>query len=318
MTLLKSEKNVVFGSGPLGLAVMDILVARGRQVTLVNRAGRVGETVPEEVRLVRGDATDPDQVSNLCHDADVVFHCAQPPYHLWPERFPPITRGIMEGVSRTNARLVFADNLYMYGPIEGETIHEALPYAATGPKGKTRAQMAQMLLNAHQAGRLQVTIGRASDFFGPRVLGSVIGETFFDPALSGKTVNVIGNPDMPHTYTYIRDFARSLVTLSENQEAYGRAWHVPNAPAMTTRHFADLVASEIDQPVKLRSAGRLTMTLLGLFVPELREMKELMYEFEDPFIVNHSDFEATFGNGVTHHQEAISETISWYQQRSSN
>jgi nucleoside-diphosphate-sugar epimerase len=318
MTLLKSEKNVVFGTGPLGLAVMDILVARGRQVTLVNRAGRVGETVPEEVRLVRGDATDPDQVSNICKDADVVFHCAQPPYHLWPERFPPITQGIMEGVSRTNARLVFADNLYMYGPVEGETIHEELPYAATGPKGKTRAQMAQMLLNAHQAGQLQVTIGRASDFFGPRVLGSVIGETFFDPALSGKTVNVIGNPDMPHTYTYIRDFARSLVTLSENQEAYGRAWHVPNAPAMTTRHFADLVAREIDQPVKLRPAGRLTMTLLGLFVPELREMKELMYEFEDPFIVNHSDFEATFGNGVTQHQEAISETITWYQQRSSN
>lgn len=318
MTLLKSEKNVVFGTGPLGLAVMDILVARGRQVTLVNRAGRVGETVPEEVRLVRGDATDPDQVSNICKDADVVFHCAQPPYHLWPERFPPITQGIMEGVSRTNARLVFADNLYMYGPVEGETIHEELPYAATGPKGKTRAQMAQMLLNAHQAGQLQVTIGRASDFFGPRVLGSVIGETFFDPALSGKTVNVIGNPDMPHTYTYIRDFARSLVTLSENQEAYGRAWHVPNAPAMTTRHFADLVAREIDQPVKLRPAGRLTMTLLGLFVPELREMKELMHEFEDPFIVNHSDFEATFGNGVTQHQEAISETITWYQQRSSN
>jgi nucleoside-diphosphate-sugar epimerase len=318
MTLLKSERNVVFGTGPLGLAVMDILVARGRQVTLVNRAGRVGETVPEEVRLVRGDATDPDQVSNICKDADVVFHCAQPPYHLWPERFPPITQGIMEGVSRTNARLVFADNLYMYGPVEGETIHEELPYAATGPKGKTRAQMAQMLLNAHQAGQLQVTIGRASDFFGPRVLGSVIGETFFDPALSGKTVNVIGNPDMPHTYTYIRDFARSLVTLSENQEAYGRAWHVPNAPAMTTRHFADLVAREIDQPVKLRPAGRLTMTLLGLFVPELREMKELMYEFEDPFIVNHSDFEATFGNGVTQHQEAISETITWYQHRSSN
>ena len=224
----------------------------------------------------------------------------------------------MDGVSRTNARLVFADNLYMYGPVEGETINEELPYAATGHKGKTRAQMAQMLLDAHLAGRLQVTIGRASDFFGPRVLGSVVGETFFDPALSGKTVNVIGNPDLPHTYTYIRDFAQALVTLSENQEAYGRGWHVPSAPAMTTRQFADLVAGEIGQPVKLRPAGRLTMALLGLFVPELREMKELMYEFEKPFIVSHSQFEAAFGNGATPHQEAIRKTITGYQQRDNN
>lgn len=315
MTLLKSEKNIVFGTGPLGLAVMDALVSLGRQVTLVNRAGRVGEILPDGVGVVQGDATDPNQVASICNDMDVVFHCAQPPYHLWPERFPPITQGIMDGVSRTNARLVFADNLYMYGPVEGETINEELPYAATGHKGKTRAQMARMLLNAHMAGRLQVTIGRASDFYGPRVLGSVVGETFFAPALAAKRVNVIGNPDMPHTYTYIRDFGRALVTLSENQEAYGRAWHVPSAPAMTTRQFADLVAGEIGQPVKLRPAGRITVTLLGLFVPELRETKEMMYEFEDPFVVSHSKFEAAFGNSATPHQEAIRDTVAWYRQR---
>lgn len=315
MASMNAEKNVVFGAGPLGLSVMDELVSRGRQVTIVSRSGHVDETLPPGVALVAADATDPAQVAAVCADANVVFHCAQPHYHEWPEKFPPITRGIVEGVGRTKARLVMGDNLYMYGPTSGAPVREDLPYAAETRKGACRAEMARYVIDAHQSGKVQAAIGRASDFYGPRVLGSAVGDIVFEAALDGKAVNVMGDPDAPHTYTYIRDFARGLVTLSEHEEAFGRAWHVPSAPTVTTRQFVDMVGEAAGQPVKLRAAGKTTLRLIGPFQPDVREFIEMYYEFDEPFIVDDSRFRAAFGNGVTPHQTAIGETVEWYRAR---
>jgi nucleoside-diphosphate-sugar epimerase len=312
---LAAENNVVLGTGPLGMSVMEELVARGRRVTLVNRRGAADEALPAGVAVVRGDVTNPDEVAALCRTADVVYQCAQPAYHEWPEKFPPIMRGIIAGLARTKARLVVGDNLYMYGPTGGRPLREDMPYAATGRKGATRAMMAQMVLDAHAAGTVCATIGRASDFYGPRVLGSAVGEIFFEPALQGKPVNVLGNPDLPHTYTYIRDFARGLVTLSEQEAAFGRAWHVPSAATISTRAFADLVAAEIGQPVKLRPAGKGMMFVAGLFVKEMREMQEMAYEFTEPFIVDDSRFRDAFGGETTPHADAIRATVQWYRSR---
>ncbi|MCB8966524.1 MAG: NAD-dependent epimerase/dehydratase family protein [Ardenticatenaceae bacterium] len=311
----QEAKYVIFGTGQLGLAIMEVLLAQGKALTLVNRRGQVSEPLPSGVQIVRGDATNPSDVARLCAQAEVVFHCAQPAYYEWPQKFPPITQGILEGVAQTKARLIFGDNLYMYGPTNGQPIHEGLPYAATGHKGRTRAAMATMLLDAHQAGKVQVAIGRASDFYGPRVTASALGEILFAAALAGKPVNVLGNPDLPHTYTYIHDFARALVTLSEHEEAFGKAWHVPNAPTVTTRQFADMVAQAIGQPVKIRPAGRLLVSLLGMFNKDMREFNEMMYEFTEPYVVDHSQFAQAFGSHVTPHEEAIRTTLTWYRTR---
>lgn len=313
MTALKSDRNVVFGTGPLGLSVMDELVARGRQVTMVNRSGRAPEDLPQGVTIVAADVTHPGQVAAVCAEADVVFQCAQPHYHEWAEKFPPIIHGIVDGVSRTEARLVVGDNLYMYGPTDGQPVHEALPYAAKTRKGSVRAELARTILDNHQAGRIKATIGRASDFYGPRVEGSAVGDVVFQAVLEGKAVNVIGDPDAPHTYTYIRDFARGLVTLSEHEEAFGRAWHVPSSPTMTTRQFVKLVGEAAGKPVKLRAAGKTTLRLVGLFQPDVREFVEMYYEFAEPFIVDDSQFRSAFGNGVTPHEQAIRETVAWYR-----
>jgi len=311
-------RSIVFGTGPLGLAVMDELVARGRPVTLINRSGQVDELLPDGVEIVPGDATDPDQVAAICAEAGLVFHCAQPGYTNWPEQFPPITQGILDGVSRTKARLVVGENLYMYGPVSGP-IREDLPFAATTRKGKVRAEMARTLLEAHQAGKVRVTIGRASDFYGPRVLGSAnVGDMLFDAALAGKTANLVGDLDQPHTYTYIKDFGRGLVTLGDHDEALGQAWHVPSAETITTRQFVELVEGAVGRPVKVRAAGRWMLAIIGLFVPDAGEMKEMLYEFEEPFVVDHSKFEGAFGVDVTPHPQAILETLAWYRQRLSS
>lgn len=310
-----ASKYVILGSGQLGLAIMDELVAQGQPVKVVNRSGAAHEPLPETVTVAAADATDPDQVAAVCAGASVVFFCVQPAYNRWPEDFPPLASSVIEGVSRAGARLVFGSNLYMYGPTGGQPLTETTPYAAQTRKGRARTQVANLLLDAHQQGKVQVVIGRASDFYGPRVVDSMAGEMIFGSALAGKTVNLAGDIDLPHTLTYIRDFARALVTLSQHQEAYGQAWHVPSAQTVTTRHFLELIEAEIGRPIQTRTAGRNMMRFLGLFNSDVREVVEMMYEFEEPFIVDHSRFEAAFGNGVTPHALAIQQTVAWYKQQ---
>ncbi len=311
----KQVKHVILGTGQLGLAIMDELVAAGKPVKLVNRSGRINEPLPAGVILETADAAHPDDVARVTAGADVVFFCVQPAYHQWPEKFPPLASSIIEGVSRSGARLVFGDNLYMYGPTAGQPLHEGLPYAAKTRKGKARAQVANLLLAAHEAGKLHVTIGRASDFYGPRVTSSMAGAMLFEAALAGKTVNLTGDLNLPHTITYIRDFARALVTLSEHEMAYGRTWHVPSAETLSQSQFIRLVEAEIDRPIKVRTAGTWVLRLVGLFNPAAGEVVEMMYEFNEPFVVDHSQYAAVFGTHVTPHQQAIRETVAWYQQQ---
>lgn len=312
-----NNKQVILGTGQLGLAIMDELLAQGQTVTLVNRSGRINEPLPQGVELLTADATDADQVAAVCAGAEVVFLCVQPPYDQWPEKFPPLAAAVTEGVARSGAKLAFGSNLYMYGPTNGQPLDESLPCAAQTRKGRARAQVDGMLLDAHRQGRVPVVIGRASDFYGPRVVDSMAGEPLFGAALAGKTANLAGDIHQPHTLTYIRDFARALVTLSRHDTAYGQAWHVPSAETLTTQQFVDLLAAEIGRPVAVRTAGKNMMRFLGLFNTNLREITELMYEFEEPFIVDHGRFEAAFGSETTPHPQAIAETVAWYRAHTS-
>ena len=312
------DRPVILGTGQLGLAIMDEFAARGIPVTLVNRRGVVAESLPSQVTLLQADLTDPAAVRRVCAGADAVFYCAQPAYTEWPAQFPPLVDAAVAGLGGCGIRLIFGDNLYLYGPTGGAPIHEDLPSAATGPKGRTRGQLVETLFAAHKTGALPVTMGRASDFYGPRVTDSVLGDLVFAAALAGKTVNLLGNIDLPHSYTYIRDFARALIVLGEHPAAYGQAWHVPNAPTLTTRQFLDLLQAATGRPVKIRTAGPTMLNVLGLFNPLLREFKELSYEFTAPYIVDDRKFRTVFDLDATPHRQAIAETLAWYRMRTAD
>ena len=316
MSKITYTNAVIFGAGQVGLTLMEQLAAAGVQVTLVNRRGRVQEMLPAGVSVVAGDLTDAATVARLAANAEVIFATAQPAYTDWPKGWPPLIQSIVDGVSQTNARLVFVDNLYMYGPTHGQPIREDLPYAATGHKGKVRAQVATTLLDAHQAGRLQVTIGRASDFFGPRGTDTaVLGERCFAAAFAGKPVDVFGDPNLPHTYTYLPDFARGLITLSQHSAAYGRAWHTPNPQTVSTAELIRLISAELGAPITTRTVSPLMLALAGLFVPIVREMKEMRYEFEAAYVVDDSQFRAAFGAVTTPLPDAVRATVAWFRQQ---
>ena len=308
-----SELHVVFGTGPLGRAVIEALVARGKTVRAVNRSGKM-EHAPSGIEIVAGDAYNRAFARNAAGDATVVYQCAQPGYTEWVEKFPPLQASILDAAAGAGAKLVIGDNLYMYGEVDGP-IHEDLPYKATTRKGKVRAQMAQDALDAHRAGVVRVAIGRGSDFFGPYGQGSAMGDRVFPPALIGKKASLIGNLDMPHTYTYLPDFGAALAVLGERDEALGQAWHIPNdRPEITQRDFMTLVFKENGLPPQMSGMGRAMMRLGGLFIPVAREGVEMMYEFEKPFVVDSGKFERAFGVKATPLAESIRATVAWYRK----
>ncbi|MEM7735270.1 MAG: NAD-dependent epimerase/dehydratase family protein [Deinococcota bacterium] len=311
-----NTNHVIFGTGPVGRAIMNELVNRGENVRMINRSGHMelNKAQQERVTVNKANAYDVDAVRDVVHGAEVVYQAAQPSYSQWPEKFPPLQEAILEGTAVAGAKLVLADNLYMYGEVDGK-IHEELPYAATTRKGMTRAQLAQTALDAHHEGKLQVTIGRASDFYGPYVRSSTLGERVFEPLLAGKTASVPGNPDLLHSYTFIDDFGKALVMLGTHESAYGQVWHVPNAPTRTTRDVIELAAAHLGKPAKLSGMGTFMMRVGGLFVPEARETVEMMYEFNKPFIVDSSKFVDAFGDISTSTEDGLRQTLAWYEQQ---
>jgi nucleoside-diphosphate-sugar epimerase len=309
-----SQQQVVFGTGPLGRAVMQELVSRGHSVRMVNRSGRLPE-IPDGVEVVAGDLYDPAVVRRLAQGAQAAYQCAQPRYHEWPQKFPPLQASILEGLTDSATRLVLAENLYAYGVQNGRPLQEDLPFAAHTRKGKLRAALAEAALAAHRAGKVQVAIGRGSDFFGPWVLHSSHGDRVFYPALEGKSASFAGKLDFAHTVTYIGDFGRALAVLGEREEALGKAWHVPNdRPAMTQREFAALVYEQLGKELRVSSVSKGKMRMAGLFIPGARETVEMMYEFERPFVVDSRRFEQAFGMGATPIGQAIEATLDWYRR----
>jgi nucleoside-diphosphate-sugar epimerase len=174
--------------------------------------------------------------------------------------------------------------------------------------------MSQELLAAHARGQVQVAIGRASDFYGPGVLASAMGERVFRPALAGQAAQIMGRADMPHTYTYIRDIGEGLAVLGEHEAAFGQAWHLPSARTVTTRQFIELVyAAAAGHPARIQAPPRLLVRALGLVNPMVRELGEMLYEFEEPFILDDRRFVAAFGNHATPLETAIEATVAWYR-----
>lgn len=307
-----AELNVVFGSGALGRAIARALVAKGKRVKVVTRRG---EGAPPGAEGAKADASDPKSTAKACEGAAVVYHTATPDYTKWAELYPPIQRGVIAGAAAAGAKLVSAESVYMYGPVDGP-MTEDLPQSPPTRKGRIRAELSRMAMEAHEKGQVKVALGRAPDFYGPEAtVTTIYGDRVFYPAIAGKKVSVMGKLDNPHTFICVEDFARGLVTLGERDEALGQAWHLPCAPTLTQRELLTMIFEEAGQKPSLGEAPGLVFKGLGLFVPIMRELAEMLYQWERPYVFNHDKFDKAFGAGqFTPHREAIRETVKWFRE----
>jgi nucleoside-diphosphate-sugar epimerase len=301
--------HVVLGAGGgIGGALVAEAAAAGLRVRAVRRRPAIE---PLGVEHVTTDVTDPEGLRRVMAGATVVYHAVQPDYADWSP-FPAMTAAIADAAQAAGAKLVFADNLYTYGPIDGP-IRETTPEHPTSSKGRLRLEMARDLLARHARGDLRVALGRASDYYGPGGRNSSIGDPVFGRVLAGKKPRWIGNPDVPHSEHFLGDIARGLLVLGARDEADGAAWHLPAAPALPGRTFASMVCRAAGRPEGLVPTSARMVRLGGIFDPTVRALHEVMYQWEAPFVIDASRFEATFGpSATTPHERAIEETLAWF------
>jgi len=312
MSMSEEWHVVLGGSGAVGNAIVRQLSGQGRRVRAINRGGSAA--VPEGVELLAADIADPQQAIRACRDAAVVYLCTNPPYERWASLFPPMIAGALAGAEAAAARLVFADNLYMYAPTS-RPLTEDLPYAPITRKGRLRARLATTLLDAHRQGRVRVALGRASNFYGPGVIGSSVGERFFTQLLAGKKVDWLGRADLPHALSFVPDFAAGLITLGSREEALGRAWHIPAAEPLTGQQYVALAAEAAGVPARPKAVSTAMLRMAGLFSPTIRELVEMQYEFTEPYLLDGGAFTRAFGGAPTPHREAFRRAVAWYRQR---
>jgi nucleoside-diphosphate-sugar epimerase len=308
------QLHVVLGAtGGAGGALVRELAGGGHRVRAVSR--KPAADLPEGVEPLAADAADPAQTRTACQGATVVYHCVQPPYQRWAAEFPTLTQSIADAAAGAGARLVYADNLYAYGPVQGP-ITEDLPWLATTRKGRVRALMAERLLAAHRSGTLQVAIARSSDYYGPGGANSVVGDILFGAAVKGDRARWLGRLDVPHTLNYLPDVARALATLGARPQAPGEVWHLPAVEPLTGRAFVELIAAALGRPVKVTATSRLALRIAGVFDPQARESAEMLYQWERPFVLDASKFQRAFGPfEPTPHQQAVATTVAWFRER---
>ncbi|MHA2298235.1 MAG: NAD-dependent epimerase/dehydratase family protein [Candidatus Hodarchaeales archaeon] len=317
---MADELHVVLGAtGSIGRAVIAELLKKNKKIRGVNRSGKA--EYPPEVEMVSADALDDlESLKKAVKGASVVYHCiGLPSYTHWMTKFPTIMQNVIEATAANGpqTKVVFADNLYMYGKesVEKGPLREETPQLAKGKKGMLRSTLAKTLLGVHEQGRIKATIGRGSDIYGPGGKSSILDYFAFNKVAQGKGVSMFADMSKKHAFIYIDDFAKGLVTLATSEKADGEVWHLPHDEALPLRDFITKAYEATDQiPQKIGSSPRVIVTIGGLIIPMLREVKEVSYQFYLDWEVDDSKFVNTFGWKATPTGEGLRETMKWYKE----
>jgi nucleoside-diphosphate-sugar epimerase len=312
-----SDRHVVFGAGQVGLPLARLLASRGREVRLVSRSG-TGPGDAAGVTPIAADATDAEACRRAVEGAAAVYHCMNPRYaaKAWETELPPIQENLIDAAGRAGARLVVLDNLYSIGRTAGRPMDGSTPDAPCSRKGAARARLADALRAAVRRGDVRAVTGRASDFYGPGGVQTHFGERFWKGFLAGKGAEVLGNPDTRHTYHFLPDVAAGLAALGEASDetcgaGQGTAWILPCAPAGTTRDLVASLAAAAGVSAAVRRMPGAMVKLVGLLVEPLREVDEMLYQWEEPFVADDRAFRERFGLRPTPPEEAARRTVAW-------
>lgn len=258
---------------------------------------RSAGAAPAGVQLRTGDAGDATFVAEATHGASVLYHCMNPEYStaIWARELPRLRAALGAAAAKANARVVLLDNLYMLGRPRGMMLSESSAIDPCSKKGEIRAQEWQAWLAAHHKGDVRVTCGRGSDFYGPGATQSYFGDSFMPKALGSHVAQTLTRLDTPHTYHYTLDVAAGLATLGEAaDDAYGRWWMLPAATAESTQAMLDRLGSAMGHELKLQALPTMAMKGLSLFVPVLRELGEMGYQWSEPFVADDRAFRRVF------------------------
>ncbi len=277
----------------------------------VRQVSRHPKQVNASDELFPADLLDANAVSEAVKGSEVAYLVAGLKYdaNVWAEQWPKVMRNTIDACKRHGTKLVFFDNVYAYGKVDG-MMTEDTPYNPCSKKGEVRAAIATTLMDEAKRGELQAMIIRAADFYGPHATLSLTHATVFERQRAGKTPQWVGNAKAVHTFTYTPDAGGSVALLGNTPAAYGQVWHaLTSKEAMTGEQFVRMACELADKPYKLQVAPGWMLSLMGLFVPVLRENKEMMYQFEHDYRFDSSKLEQALNVRPTEYRTGIKATL---------
>ena len=305
--------TILGAGGSVSNELVKLLAARNLPFRIVSRHAEA-TTGAAEARTA--DLTRQQQTVDAIAGSEIVFLLAGLKYDhkLWAEQWPRIIDNTVDACKRAGARLIFFDNVYMYGKVHG-TMTEETPFHPTSKKGEVRAQIASNLINEWKSGELTAMIARCADFYGPGSKNGIPNALVFDPLKKGQKPMCLVSDALPHSYTYVPDAAQALLTLAETPSAWNQTWHLPTAPhPLTGREFIVAAAEAMGKPAKYRVLSRPMLKMVGLFNSTIGEIYEMLYQNDSPYIFDSSKYARAFGLGGTPYAEGIRACAAFYKQ----
>jgi nucleoside-diphosphate-sugar epimerase len=311
-----TDRITIFGYGPVGRAAAARLLAEGREVIVAQR--NAPPDLPSGATFAPVDALDRDAVVKAVHGSGQFVVTIGFPYSgiLWRDVWPKAISNFVAACKATDARMVFVDNLYMYGP-QTEPLTETMPLSYYGLKPAARSAATRVWMAAAAAGEARVAALRAPDFYGPGVGLSFLGDTSIGKLAQGKPAVFVGSPGVLHDYAYVPDIARAVVSLlAAPDSAFGQAWHMPCAPIRTTRNILRIAADTLDVKLRISAMPAWMLGPSAMFAPFLRELKEMRFQWDRPYQVDASRFKAAFWSDVTPFKTGVPETAFAFRAES--
>ncbi|MDX1252085.1 MAG: NAD-dependent epimerase/dehydratase family protein [Gammaproteobacteria bacterium] len=301
---MKTMHTILGANGAIARELSRALASFSSNIRQVSRNPRKVNSSDE---TVVADLLDGRATANAVSGSEVVYLTVGLRYNLavWQDQWPRVMRNVIDACKQHGARLVFFDNVYAYGRVDG-VMTEETPFNPVSKKGEVRAKIATMLLDEMRSGNLQAMITRSADFYGPDAVQSFPHATVFQRLKAGKAPQWIGNPNTVHTFTFTPDAGHAVAVLGRSSEAYGQTWHLPTTKEpLTGEDFVRLACELAGQPYKLQVAPRWMLKLLGVFTPVLRENEEMMYQFDYDYRFDSSKIESAFGLQPTSYSQGI-------------
>ncbi|MGC2457428.1 MAG: NAD-dependent epimerase/dehydratase family protein [Gallionellaceae bacterium] len=306
-------QTILGAGGTIGTELVVELANTGQPVRLVSRKPAL---VPGATETMSADISKLEQTIQAVSGSTVVYLLVGLKYDIkvWRELWPRIMNNAIEACKRANAKLIFFDNVYMYGKVTGSMTEET-PFNPCSKKGEIRAQIASALFNEIKAGNLNAMIARSADFYGPNARTSVANVLVFDNFAKGAKAAWLVNDSLPHSYTFTPDAAKSLAMLANAESAWNQTWHVPTAPNPPTgKEFIQLVAEEFSVEPRYRVLSRPIIKIAGLFDSDIRESYEMLYQSDSEYIFDSTKFSKSFGFEPTSYAEGVRLTALSYNK----
>jgi nucleoside-diphosphate-sugar epimerase len=304
--------TILGAGGVISRELVKALLLQQKPIRLVSRKAVADSNVPE---VIAADLLDASQTANAIEGSSVVYLCAGLKYDkkVWASCWPLIMQNVINGCKQYQAKLIFFDNVYMYGKVAGNMTEET-PYRPCSKKGEIRAKIATMLMDEVEKGDLTALIARSADFYGPYCYTSVLNSLTFDAFLKNKSASWLMNDKVPHSFTFTPDAGKALSMLAADDSTFNQVWHLPTATLPPTgEEIIQLIASSLDKPDKYSIMGRGMIRFAGLFNKNIREMFEMLYQYEDEYIFDSSKFERYFHFHPTSYEKGVSITADWYK-----